>query len=245
MIGLMDWVRFPHQWVLEGSLKELTWKDHGAVATVALMILAPLAHTVSLAPDGDKSDFIRMPFRQLTDLLSVSKPKLAPAFDILEKQLNILSIERPGNGKSNRYRLHLNKPAENGVVPFVKLPGRSMYSANRKNLEVFREFNLRNRNELNALKLFYLFVALRAEDGNAAKVNFEKISHYTGVREDKIKSATSLLVNAHLIQIDQAISSVDKHRHNLYRIVGVKPRLHSGTINRFESAGPVLGTDLF
>src|ERR1035438_4065606 len=70
----------------------------------------------------------------------------------------------------------------------------------------FDDFRLRNATELNALKLFFLFVAQRGRDTNMANIGYDKIEEYTAIDRSKIKAAISRLVTIPLVYVEQVPS---------------------------------------
>jgi hypothetical protein len=225
---LKQWVQLPHQWVYAKKLTSLSWQEHKAVGTAALLVLIPLAHRSDLAPQ-DADGWVKLPFAELTELTGISKPLLEPAFSLLEK-LEIIQRKRPGGGKANLYRITPNQLVKE-VETYAALPCRSMYSTDRRRLIPLKDFRLRSRAELDALKVFFLLVAMRDRKTNATRANYETISGYTGVHKNRIRTAISLLLNAPLIHLEELDAGDDPEMHtsHLYRIVGIVPRLHAGT----------------
>ena len=108
-----------------------------------------------------------------------------------------------------------------------------MYSAGR--IAAFADLSLRRVAELNALKLFFLFVARRGRDTNVANISYEKIQEYTGVERARIKTAISVLASLSLVYVEHLPSKMNDHGiANAYRIVGVDSYTHMGTTGRAQ-----------
>ena len=71
----------------------------------------------------------------------------------------------------------------------------------------FQTFKLRSRAELDALKLFFLFVGRRGSDTNAANISYDKIEQYTAIERGRIRTGISLLIENLMIQVEQQPSS--------------------------------------
>lgn len=214
------WVRLPSGWINRGGLKTLKWKNDGvgSDATAALMALTAIAHHAD-----QQSGIARITYDALCSATDLSRAKLSNGLDVLE---NLHTIERTPEGRST-YKLSGFKPD----AGYAKLPAQSMYASNR--IAAFQELRLRKENELNALKLFLLFVAGRNRATNMAQISYTKIEEYTGIERAKIKPATSLLATLSLIYVEHL--PTDKYASgiaNAYRIVGIDPYKHMGTQGR-------------
>jgi hypothetical protein len=97
----------------------------------------------------------------------------------------------------------------------------------------FRDFHLRRRAELDALKLYYLFIAFRDNATNETFISYDKIAEYTGVERGNIKRGQSLLVTHDLVNVDYARSNASEFGvKNSYRLVGLEPNQHMGMTGR-------------
>lgn len=111
------------------------------------------------------------------------------------------------------------------------LPAKSMYGAG--GIAAFADFQLRRAAELDALKLFFLFVARRGRDTNLANIGYVKIEEYTAIKRVRLKTAISLLAPLSLVYIEHVPSGANSHGiANGYRVVGLDPYIHMGTRGR-------------
>ena len=212
-------MRLPTAWIGRRGLLELEWggEGKGANTIAALMSLISISHVAE-----DETGIARMTYTVLSDITGLSRAKVSGGLRILET--NGL-VERGSEGKS-----HFKLGSYGGAHKWGKLPARSMYSSGR--IKAFSEFKLRQHAELDALKMFLLFVAFRGEDINAANISYASIEKYSGVRSSRIKGGISLLVSLDLIKVDQVHKIDEPGVRHTYRIVGVESRRHMGTSGR-------------
>jgi len=223
-MALMTWVRLPSAWINNHGLKELQWKGDGIGSdnTAALMALTALAHNAD-----EQSGIAKLTYGDLHSITRLSRAKLANGLDVLER---IHVVERTPEGRST-YRLSGFNPNEG----WAKFPAQSMYASDR--IAAFDEFRLRKACELNALKLFFLFVARRGRDTNMANISYGKIVEYTGIERARIKPAMSLLAALSLVYIEHLPSNTYASGiANAYRIVGIDSYNHMGTRGRGMTA---------
>ncbi len=212
---IKDWVRLPSEWILHGGLKEMKWESgQGSGNTAALMVLTAIAH------HSDDYGLAKLTYEKLTDITTLSRDKVSEGLDILEK---LKIIDRQPRGRST-YQLTEYRVEEG----WVKLPARNLYSS--ESIIAFRELRLRRAVELYALKLFFLFLAMRDRKTNIASIGYDKISEYSGVKRNFIKSAISFLTLHQLVYVEpQTRQSNDQGIYNAYRIVHLEPYNHVGT----------------
>lgn len=220
MKSLPKWVRLPSAWIEEGGLKEFKWdRGEGADNIAALMALTVIAHHSDV-----ETGLASVTYDVLCKATSLSRSKLANGLDILAK---LKIVERAPEGRST-YRL-CNFSREGG---WAMLPAKRLYSASGR-VTSFVDFRLRSQTELNALKLYFLFVARRGRDTNMANISFDKIAEYTGVDRARIKPATSLLATSSLAYLERVPSNLnDFGVANAYRLAGLESYQHMGTRGR-------------
>ena len=219
-MNLKKWVRLPSLWIEGGGLRRLRWgaAGQGADNTAALMALAAIAHTAD-----EETGVARATYDGLCAATGLSRAKLSNGLSVLER---LEVIKRTAGGRS-LYTLTSYDPKGG----WAKLPAKSMYVSDR--IVAFEDFRLRRVTELDALKLFFLFVARRGRDTNMANISFDKIQEYTGIERARIKPATSFLASLSLVYVERIPSNVnDLGVANAYRVVGVDPYVHMGTMGR-------------
>ncbi|MGD0735302.1 MAG: hypothetical protein ABR976_09155 [Terracidiphilus sp.] len=224
-MSLKKWVRLPSDWInYRHGLKRLQWKADGAGsdAMAALMALTAITHHAN-----DQSGIAWRTYDDLCFATGLSRAKLSNGLDVLEK---LQVIERMPEGRST-YKLSGFNPNER----WAKLPAQGMYTSDR--IAAFKELRLRKESELNALKLYFLFVARRSRETNMAQISYSRIEEYTGVERAKIKSATSLLAALSLIYVEHLPTiNYASGIANAYRIVGIDTYKHMGTQGRAMTA---------
>jgi hypothetical protein len=106
-----------------------------------------------------------------------------------------------------------------------------MYSSST--IAAFKDFQLRRMAELDAMKLFFLLVAMRINKANIALIGYDKVEPYTAIARVRIKTAISFLASLSLIYVEHIPSQESEHGvANAYRIVGLSPYNHMGTRGR-------------
>lgn len=221
MTKRLDWVRLPTDWVRGGGLADFR-AAQGAIANeiAALMNLIAIAHLA----DG-QTGVARATYDDLTGITGCSREKVARALNILhERELVDCSLGR------SQYRLENYDPEAGG---WAKLPCRRLYQDDT--IAVFSDFHLRKRAELDALKLYLLFITFRENWSNQAMIGFDKINEYTGIHRQRIKTGTSLLVSHGLIHVERMESTKRLEGvKNCYRVIGIDPYNHQGTRGRID-----------
>jgi hypothetical protein len=215
-----DWVRLPSRWINVRGLRNLCWGvgGDGSNNTAALMALVAIAHAAD-----QESGVAKLTYDDLCRVACLSRAKLSNGLDVLER-LDV--VKRAPKGRST-FKL-VNFDWAGG---WAMLSARSLYSSSR--IAVFEDFKLRSVAELNALKLFFLFVAMRNRRTNMAHISYDKISDYSGVERTRIKTAISLLASLSLVHVERVPSQTNELGvANAYRIVGVEPRNNMATRGR-------------
>lgn len=218
---MLPWVKLPVSWIRDSGLSQFRWaKGGGGRETAALMVLAAVAHH---APEGTA----KLSYDALTERLGISRAMVSAGLDILTARGIITRGSRQSVYVLNDYTENAN---------WGKFPAKKLYSGGA--LQAFRNFTLRNKAELDALKLYFLFVAMRDNDLNAAQISYDKIVERTGVRRESIAAGLSLLVVNNLIRVENAISTSAQTSRgeavvfNRYRLTYLDSYVHAGTAGR-------------
>jgi hypothetical protein len=215
-----QWVRLPSAWIRQRYLKHLRWGNSGTGSdnVAALMAMTAIAHHAD-----QETGVTRITYDELCEATTLSRAKLSNGLDVLE---GIHVVERTFAGRSSYKLVGFNPKSD-----WAKFPAKSMYAGGR--IVAFDDFRLRQRSELDALKLFFLFVAFRDNSTNLANISFVKIEEYTGIERARIKAATSLLASSEMTYIERTRSSASEYGvANAYRVVGIEPYVHMGTRGR-------------
>lgn len=216
-----QFVRLPIGWVADYRLKEFRWVNGGLGAdqVAALISLVAIAHCVN--QDTGRA---RLTYDELTKRTTLSRAKVSRGLTVLEERQ--LITRRTDGLRSDVGLAHFN-PA----LGWAKLPVKSMYAGGQ--IRAFREFSLRRLVELDAMKLYFLFVERRDRATNRANISYDTIGLYTGIPRERLKSAISLLAALSMVYIEETTSSLsDFGIANAYRIVGVESLVHRGTKGR-------------
>jgi hypothetical protein len=219
----LDWVRLPSAWINQRGLTSFRWENGGGGAdrTAALMALTVIAHRAD-----QENGRARVTYDDICDRAGLSRAKVSRGLSLL---LSEGVIERQeGLGPSTFQLANFAPPNVWG-----KFPAASMYSASGT-IAAFNDFHLRTPAELNALKFMLLVTARRDTKTNLANISYPKIEEYSGIRQDRIKSAISLLATHGLVHVEHTARSGGEvfGIANAYRLPGVEPRRHMGTTGR-------------
>jgi hypothetical protein len=205
------WVKLPTHWIEAHGLKDIRWSNgEGSSLAAGLMLLIVLAHHMD-----DATGRVRITYDALCEATGLSRTKVSHGLRALEaKQL----IFRP-SGQNSTYDLAAYTP-EKG---WGKLPCHGLYRGNQ--VSAFQAFSLRSRTELDALKLYLLFVSRRSTELNATQIGYDKIEEWTGINRNRIKNGVSLLIFQHLVNVESEKSknSLFGNSH-IYRLTHLDPR---------------------
>jgi DNA-binding Lrp family transcriptional regulator len=224
------WVRFPGGWIERGGLKALRWAEGVGADNVAALIVL-----ISLVQNADQdSGQVRITYDRLAIITTLSRPKISQG---LKRLIALGVIER------------LAGQSDFALVDFSPSVGWSMLPAKRfydgPAATVWEMFKLRRRVELDALKLYLLFVVRRDRNDNYAHLSYDRIVDYSGVDHNRIRPALSLLAANGLIHVEH-FKSTESHWgvSNAYRIIGVDSYNHRGTAGRADAMDAVFGGEL-
>ncbi len=219
----------PSFWIRgEGyPLRELRWNgSEKSDQIAALMIYIALVHhantesTVKM-PDLGTCD---LTYTEIANITNLSRAKVSGGLKIL---LQMGLIHKVSKGRNNIYQI----TNYGSVGGWAKLPFRGLYAKDFSRILAFDHFKLRTKNELNALKIYLVIISFRTNSTNYAQLSYDKISEYTGILRNDIRSAISLLVNINLVQVDIGNSEINKFSTvNLYRPCHLETYKHRGTV---------------
>jgi hypothetical protein len=214
-----DWVRLPNGWIEAKGLRSIRWNDKGAENVAGLMLLVAIAHRVDQDYGGG-----RVTYDELQKASGLSRTLIASGLQVLTDAGRIERLGKSG------LALAEFEPAAN----YAKLPVRKLYDG--EEIIPFQDFTLRNRIELDALKLYLLFASRRDRHANLTNLTYDKIDAYSGVDRQRIKRAIDLLVVRNLVRVDQRPSRVSELgiSHG-YRLAGLDDYVHAGTRGRTET----------
>ncbi len=221
MRRLRPWVMLPTGWIAQGGLKAFRWsKGEGASSLGALMVL------IVIAQHADKATGIaELTYDELTAATGLCRSKVAEGLARLGAQKLISKV-----GTERSQYLLADYDLYQG---WGKLPASRLYTNER--VWAFDNFRLRQPAELDALKLYLLFVALRDDASNLTRVSYEKITDYSGVAKNNIKRALSLLAVEGLLHVERVASSRSEYGIvNAYRLTFLDTRNHMGTKGRSD-----------
>jgi DNA-binding transcriptional ArsR family regulator len=212
-----EWVKCPSKWIIdENGLRNFA-TDAIAANAIALMCLTIITHR-----SNSETGLAKITYDDFQSITGKSRSIVSRGLKVLVYQGLIAS-----SSERSAYQL-TNYDPKNG---WCKLPCKALYQAEK--IPFFYDFNLRQRAELDALKLMFLFAAFRDNDSNVAVISYEKIIERTGISRDRIKRATGVLAAGGVVYPENMPSSKSEYGVALgYRIAGIDSRRHQGTLGR-------------
>jgi len=119
----------------------------------------------------------------------------------------------------------------NPMEGWWKLPCKAFYNVEK--IPFFDDCNLRQKAELDALKLIFLFASFRDNNSNIAAISYEKIRERTGIPRERIMRSTSVLAANGIAYPEQRPSSNSEMGVAFgYRLRGIDNYRHQGTLGR-------------
>ncbi|MEO7470248.1 MAG: helix-turn-helix domain-containing protein [Sphingobium limneticum] len=230
---MQSWVKLPTAWILDDGLKAFRWEaQRGGPEVAALMLLAIIGHHAEAT-----TGIAKISYDDMTDAAGISRALVSRALDVLiEREL----IARAPGGRGT-WGLVNYDPA----LGWAKLPARGLYGG--ATVRAFQNFTLRHRNELFAMKLYFLFAAFRDNVSNCASISYDRIVERTGVPRDGIKAAISTLIINGLLYVEnspswdaRAATGQSSPIYNRYRLTHLDSYRHAGTSGRGEDPFPSL-----
>ncbi|WP_249693731.1 hypothetical protein [Stappia sp. WLB 29] len=220
---LPQFTKMPIAWINDGRLKRFRWGDEGSDNLAALMTyLAILNH---MEPD---TGVAHVTYDQLTTATSISRQKLSSALKLLQRREMI--VPKPEGRSSIGVRDY------NPTQHWAKVPARGLYRGGE--ILGLSEFRLRRRAELDAMKLYFLFAARRNRDTNMAQISYGKIEETSGIKENYIKNALTVLGANGLVHVERLQSTQSELGiSNAYRLCHLHTRMHMGTAGRQDDFG--------
>ncbi len=224
---MSTWVPIPTRWIEDHGLKEFKWEDggKGSSAAAALMCYMLIAHHTN------NLGLARLTYGTITTVAGISRAKISAGLDILLEQ-DLVSKE----ADQSVFRLSKLNTTVRG---WGMLPAKGLYTSFGR-VAFFQRLHLRNRTELDALKLYLLFTARRDTDKNIINLSYDKICEYSGLSRRKIPDALTLLAVNGLIRTERQRSDINDYAtSNSYRLSHIDGYRHAGTTGRaqMESGG--------
>jgi len=216
---MRTWVPLPTLWIENRGLNHFSWKDAGSDAIAALICLVVIAHHT------DNSGLARLTYDRINTMAGLSRAKISAGLAILDGAGLIGKLDR-----SIFQLAHLNTR----VRGWGMLPAKGLYNSSG-NVPFFKNLHLRSRTELDAMKIYLLFVARRDIERNRIDLSFDKIKEYSGVSRKKIPAALSLLAVNDLIRSERQRSDINDYAtSNFYRLSFLDSYRHGGTFGRAD-----------
>jgi hypothetical protein len=210
--------KLPSKWIEDGGLKQFQWTRGRSDETASLMLFIVIVQSADPV-----SGIVRLTYEEFNSATELSRAKIAAGLEILSQRKLIVRGE---HGRSS-----ISLVGHDPDKGWAKLPVRGLYTG--ATVAAFRNFKLRCKAELDALKLYLLFAARRDRSLNMAPISYEKIEDYSGVKQAAIKPALNILAANALVHIERFAS----HRAgggiaHAYRLAHLDSYRHLGTRGR-------------
>lgn len=195
MIKLSRWHRLPTEPVLE-ALPQMAWSRAGGVPpaaeTAALMLFIALNFMVSTSTD-EHNQFHAVAEGTYVDLGEATGLSRALISAGLQRLQALGLIVPEGSHQKRRYKI--TWPVEHR---FFKLPCQAITNGNV--IVPFKNFTMRSKHELHALKLYLYFASIRGNYMPYSMASYETIFDRIHIPERDIRRAISVLIGAGLLE---------------------------------------------
>lgn len=206
------------------GLSYLRWSEHKGGATAAIILLFALTILSNLAQKGKglrEDNKIAVTYDELAIMTELSRALISRGLKLLQ-DLGAITSTREGNRCSYEL-LGIEKNGDWCAVPQGHLLADTDHLFRLKGMLV----NLKRASSLHAMKLYMLLLAFRETHSNAARISYQVICQYTGMRRGEISIAVQLLISAKLCRLatDNEIPlGIGQRKHNRYILTGLVAR---------------------
>lgn len=216
------WSRLPTAWIVRGGLvdfaagKNLGESMAAMKILVAILLLAKNARVDANDPDQGS---VMIDYDDLMGLTDLSRAMVSAGIKRLEA-LGRITVTRGKRGEPSRYHL----PEYGAEDHWTKISNRRMFRGlNSARIGVLHDLSPRRVSDLDALKLYLLFSAMQDKSGGGAMLGYDKITEYSGIPQNRIRRAVSVLVEQKLITVSEGPDpEIETHNPpNRYRLLGI------------------------
>lgn len=226
---MKHWARMPSKWIgaEKNLLQDIVWgkAGNGDVVSALMLYIVLVQHANDEATyERAAAGWSMLTYDEMSQITSLSRAKVASGLGMLD-DWGLIKRSREG-------RRTFCEISGYGTEPWAKLPSKGIYDAKLRTIPAFREFRLRNKFELHALKLYLMIIARRDRKTNLAHLTYEQFENLTAVRGADIKRALMFLsFSLNLLIVERIASNRNPERIcHAYRLVGLEARKHLGTI---------------
>jgi hypothetical protein len=175
-------------------LPKVKWQSQGeapaSTNAAALMLYVALNFAAEREEDdaGNYRGRAALSYNALSDVVSLSRATIAHG---LNRLIALRLVERFGSDQKRGYLIHWTSRG------WFKLPCKAVL--NEGTIAPFAHFSLRTKAELNALKLYLYLAGVRSNDVHFSMSSHATIHTKTGIPENDIRRAHSLLTSVGLL----------------------------------------------
>lgn len=218
---MKTWKKMPSNWVNEKTLlPQLQWKGPGKSNYIAaLMIYIVFIHEVCVDESDGKIGQCRLTYEDIHTATGLSRPKISKGLALLKEWKH---VEQIGHARNGLFEVaDIEKVYKKDASGWAKCPANGLYkNASKKNqsaINAFKQFNLRSKIELHALKLYLVILTRKDNISGKTIIGYDKINEYTSIATNDISAASSLLVTTGLIRVStESGTANDFARKNVY-----------------------------
>lgn len=216
---MTQWAKLPLAWIRnDDKLREFNSRDLCASVS-ALKIYIYLVMRANYKPNQeyDEAGFVKSTYDELETALDMSRASIAAGIDKLKK-VGLINVQKIG--RSSLYQI-TDYDDKRG---WGKVPKRYLYGGKRLGfVDKLHEFSTRNRAHLNALKIYLLLICFRNGQSGYSALTYGKITDYSGISREKIRSALSVLYEWRLINLDPETTTINNKQRppNKYKVLGL------------------------
>lgn len=228
MRAKLEWVRMPASLIRDARvLKGFCWGRHENAAKIsALLIYLLIIHSA----DSDEG-IAKLTYSDIEHVLGISRRSISDGLALL---VNHGFIYRKSSAtRHGVFEVAGFQEMDEKGKGWTKVPNRVLYDASGR-MKAFRNFSLRSKVSLNALKIYFVLLVFRQNATNLTALTYERIGDYAGLHRNEIKAANSLLIENGLIRVDRAEEVANPFaRANHYRFPGLDSKRHAGNTPTF------------
>ena len=220
--------RLPNAWIYDDGLRRFRTRsrDRGASGGALMVLVAILVKARNDSDDraGPLQGSASLTYEELEHLTDLSRASISKGLRLLEQE-GVIRTVHEGQGRKNRYFVR-DYGADD---KYGRLSATRMYGGSAgERLRTLHDLSIRNETDVNALKI-YLFLCAAYDRGRyGALVNYKTIAEKTGVAENKIRRALSVLYEHNLARVseyevkdgDPTLAHPD-NPPNFYRVLGI------------------------
>jgi len=220
--------RLPNAWIYGDGLRRFRTRsrERGASGAALMLLVAILvkARNDPAESAGPLQGSASLTYEELENLTDLSRASISKGLRRLE-EAGVITTLHEGRGRRSRYVVRDYGPEDK----YGRLSATRLYAGSSgERLRTLYDLSVRHEADVNALKIYLFFCAAYDRKRRGALVSYKTISERTGVAENKIRPALSVLYEHDLVKVsDYAPLEGDpplqhgQNPPNFYRVLGI------------------------